>query len=107
MADLTQCGNKEGKGSKLDPEESFGYIAFCHDKKITLKELSERLRAITEMSCGMAAVMAKVIACPDMDSETAGIARLIHAGASEILEQASHLGPREEERIITMRKDAA
>ena len=105
MADPTVSG-KTCEGNHTEPANSFGYISFSNGNRVTLHELQERLQVITEMSSGMNAVMEKIIDSPDMDTETAGIARLIRAGVNEILEQATRLEPQDNGRT-RMHGDAA
>lgn len=84
-----------GREAPRTAEACFGYVSLCREEEITLKELRKRLHVIAEMSSGMAAVMSAIIDRPDTEYETAGIARLICAGADVILEQTSRLEPRD------------
>lgn len=92
MADST-VNEIAGEGNMAEPGTPFGYRALYDGRKVTIGELDSRLRAIMQMSWGMAAVMEKVIDNPHMDYETSSITRLLRAGLREIEKQANRLEP--------------
>lgn len=92
MATLT-AGVETDRNGRPCPAAPFGYVSVCHGGKISRDELWERLHVIMEMSRGISLVAENLIANPEMDTETVGLARLVHAGAGEILAQAYRLEP--------------